>query len=142
MPSPQPLSPPSNTAWTAVDALAGAFDDEGPYSPDTTKAGAMALVTCASYLGTCMDAAQPSAVPTMQDLAQLCLSLNAATVSLAKGLAGTVSTIDRRVLPGALVGADIIRVTAARAALSHAELALVRAARGLADAYEGAAGIR
>lgn len=129
--SPEPHEP----VQQAVNELADILSDEGTYSPDTTRAALQGLTTLATYLGECLNAAQPAAVPTIADVADVAIHLHIATLTIAKGLGGTLAAIDKRRLPAELTDIDITQVAALRAALARAGDGLIKAATGFGDAH-------
>jgi hypothetical protein len=135
MSNPPPHEPqPHEIARQATDALGEVFDDEGPYSVETTKAALTALATCAMYLKVCMGAAQPATIRDLDDLREVLLSLNATTVALNHGLTALLDPIDRRTLPGP-DALDITAVATMRAAIARATDGLRACVNGLADAH-------
>jgi hypothetical protein len=78
MPTPTRPPPPCAelaAAQRAVNDLAAALNDEGPYAPELTRTAAEALTTAACYLRLCLSAAQPAATPTFVDLTDIALAL-------------------------------------------------------------------
>jgi hypothetical protein len=126
-------------AQTTNMALRAAFDLEGSYTPELTRAAATAFVDLAWYLQVCMDAAQPAAVGDLDDLRDLLLSLNAATAKLHQGLTALLGPIDRRTLPDPDT-LGIAAVAEMRAALARAGHGLRACVNGLADAHHATAG--
>jgi hypothetical protein len=142
-----PQQPPTHStsvelaiAQAALTALGAAFDLQGPYTPELTRAAATALTDLAWYLQVCMDAAQPVAIGDLDDLRDLLLSLNAATAKLHQGLTALLGTIDRRTLPVDPTELDITAVAEIRAALVRAGQGLRACVNGLADAHHATAG--
>jgi hypothetical protein len=127
------------TAQAALTALAAAFDLQGPYTPELTRAAATALTDLAWYLQICMDAAQPAAVGDLDDLRDLLLGLNAATSKLHQGLTALLGPIDRRTLPDP-DALDVTAVAEIRAALARASHGLRACVNALADAHHATAG--
>jgi hypothetical protein len=142
MPTPTRPQPPCAelaAAQRAVNDLAAALNDEGPYAPELTRTAAEALTTAACYLRLCLSAAQPAATPTFADLTDIALALYASTRCLAAGISGVLSAIDRRTLPTDHAEVHIVRVAATRAALDRAATALSTAATAFFDALQAAA---
>jgi hypothetical protein len=131
-----PLPETHELAEQAVDQLADMLSDEGSYTPEMTRAALRGLTTLATYLGVCLNDAQPAAVRTIADVADVALSLHITTLTLSKGIGAAVSAIDRRRLPTELVDLDITQVAALRASLARAGDGLLNAATGFGDAHQ------